>query len=58
MLRAAWVRAETATVILQTDIFRRLVRDEMQPPPVQASTATAVGEVVKRMAETANSVIV
>lgn len=35
----------------QTEIFRRLVRERMQPPPVQAPTGATVGEIVKRMAD-------
>jgi CBS domain-containing protein len=40
-----------AAVILQTDVFRRVVRDEMRSPPVRAPLSASVGEVVKRMAD-------
>ena len=37
--------------MLQTDIFRRVVRDEMRPPPVLVPPGTTIGQAVKRMAE-------
>jgi len=36
----------------QTEIFRRLVRDQMRAPPVRVVSGTTVGEVVSRMTET------
>jgi CBS domain-containing protein len=36
----------------QTEIFRRLVRDHMRPPPVRVAPGTTVGEVVRLMTAT------
>lgn len=53
--REARASAELAAVILQTDIFRRVVRDEMRPPPVLIPPGTTIGQAVKRMADDATS---
>jgi signal-transduction protein with cAMP-binding, CBS, and nucleotidyltransferase domain len=45
-------------VSAQTEIFQRLVRDLMRPPPVRVAPGTSVGEVVNRMTETASSAAV
>ena len=42
-------------MMLQTDIFRRVVRDEMRPPPVLVPPGTTIGQAVKRMADGATS---
>ena len=42
-------------MMLQTDIFRRVVRDEMRPPPVLVPPGVTIGQAVKRMADGATS---